>query len=122
MVGIAVAEQTPMTGSRFQQHTVSPWVWWTVRDTMLHGVNIYSGPERFVQAFLLGPFHNLLHREVGRFRVFTVKQCGRDPHFVCHLEFCVDYGLSHRALGPRTVLHLYKVLMNCQLVIGTVKK
>jgi hypothetical protein len=72
MIDVAVAEQPPSPGGRFDENSISAWIWRPVSNTVLDHVNVNTGSQRIGQFLPMRTLHDLLYTEIGLFRVFLL--------------------------------------------------
>ena len=101
VVWIASAKQTPTTFRSFEKHSVSSGTGRAIGDTMLHNVNVNTGPQRFGYILVTRAFYNLLNRKVLGPWVLPVKQSRCNPDFVGDLK--IDLRPCTQAKTPNVV-------------------
>jgi len=83
MIGVAFPEEPAVSLSGLEQHAVASGIWGTIRNTVLHSVDVDPWTKGLAQTFAVGAVNNVLNREINCLRLFPMQQSRRNPDLVC---------------------------------------
>ena len=97
MVKVTLSVEPTAAFRRFIQHAVAAWIRGPIGNAVQYDVNINTGTQWFMEAFLTSAVNDFVYQKIGSLRVLTMKECCGNPNLIGDFDLGKNLGFQENS-------------------------